>query len=251
MFFFKKTDFTVYCLYKYDNDGFIQNEFIQSVVDFFELNYDLHFKCLLYDDIKFSNNSIYDFNKGIDLLNKKKWDRIVSIDLFEKNILKERSAFSFSFAKVNNPSFITIKIPKSLKFDIVSFLELIRNQFSPIYGLMYYVENKENDTKYVYSNYPNLPKCEGIGRLGNNDKMRYVKGHKMIEKGFFRDVYYWNLLSQYHIENKIADTTVGRLIESRSIGKLVNIYDNIFTWELNESQLKVARDLFYNSSLMI
>lgn len=249
--FRRKPNYTIYGFYKWDKQ-FVDEQSVLFVIDYFKKNFNLEFKFILFDDIKFNKDYKFEIKSGLNKLNNLKWKDIVTVDLYERNILQSLSDFSFTMARVNNPSIFIIKIPNSITFNIDSFLVDYNQYFVPDYGFKYFVSNSEWDTQYVYRNYYDcLPFIKGVKRLSKNDKERFIENNKKLIEGHFRDIYYWNCLNENHLTNKIGTKSVREIINDKNLGKLHNIYEGVYSWELDDKTLDKARDIFYKSNLMI
>lgn len=249
--FFVKKELVSRCfaLYTFEYDRSSTEPLFHFLFSYFKKQLNIDFKYLgFYDE---SYKDVYGKTElVIKKLQKVEWNEVVNITLDDDDIRSNRRKVSVEF-NITRPILTTIVIPEEYVFDFGNFVENYYVFFNVIYGFSYMANIYEWPTAYANGDWQHAKNISPISRSSNEILQNWCTNCDRIQTGFLRDVYEENLINKNHLEKEINGRSLRQFIADNNLGVLHQINDFIFFWRLEDNQLGKARDLLYNTAILI
>lgn len=210
-------------------------------------------------NIKFSNGyylteKFKDESGDIEKINKKiedKKDIIISFNAF--NLIEDTDYYkicvSLNLSKLNN-IYIIIKY-EIINFDFKDFITQVNKYFKSQYGYVFSGRLDKYFNTFIFGDTESSKYVEGTTKTNRDDLMQWRFNCEKLADGYFRDIFPINIVSNKHIENKIGNKSIKEIIIENKLGQLEHIIDDIFYWNLDDKQLKQAREILYKTDYVI
>ncbi|MCO5248150.1 MAG: hypothetical protein M9887_04275 [Chitinophagales bacterium] len=208
-------------------------------------------------DIKFTHGgyttSTYkDYDGKIDSFKKKIRENIsyVYLNITRRNA-NEEIELSVDIAFGYNQGIMIYFNHGLIDFSMSDFTKYIHSYFSIEYGYMYYGRKDKYPEIFAIGSGQYSKYVKGTTKTSEEDIAKWNKERHMVKDGYYRDIFATNIISQTHLKKEIASKSVHQIIDENNLGQLNHIIDDLYSWILNEDELKRARSIFYKSNLVL
>ena len=242
-FNWKTKDYEVVVLYRYDDFKHVDKNQFENICSYLTDLYQLNFTFMSFFTADFVKDYVYRIDDGLKKIEKIGWRNVITAAVYNSDFRKSSAEFSFTLSITNNPSRITLLIPRNKKFDIKAFLLTLQKAFKPDYGFNYFTAKGEWATAYGHTKYWKLSSMDGVSKLSKKDNERFGASHQQVRRGLFRDIFYVNILNFQHVCRKIEGTLMPDYIKEHNLGVIQLVYEDVYLWTLDKDQLEIARKL--------
>jgi len=227
--------FALYCFdFNRNNTGFL----LDLVFNYFSKS--LNIKFIGFYDEKYKDN----YGKSNLILEKIKWakyNEIVNFSMDDEDIRNKNRTFGFEF-NFTHPVIISICLSdQHTFFNVQEFISTIYPFFKPLYGFSYSVEIEQWAAAYALGDWQHLKGVSDKIMIAKEAIQSWAKNCEKIKEGYIRDIYTTNILSVKSLTNTINKKPLKELIEGENIGKLIQINEDLFIWELGQLALADIR----------
>jgi hypothetical protein len=231
-----------------------------NVVMKFENHYNLIPSLLSIRGKGYPNNTILEFDRGVQKLTQNRFQNIDSLSMY--TIASEKLDFAFYWKL-----FCSISISKILGthlylgFALESFPDLARvtEEFvkpvaallKPQYGYSYITSIKEGVVGYS-AGYLHTPNNAVLTEDRQESITRWSNHRELILDGKLRDLYLENVVSNTHLAQKVKGFSLRNWIEADSSrGTLQEFIPNLFLWTIPKNSHAECRQILAREGLLI
>lgn len=237
-----------YYLYSFDYDPSNNEQLFTFFRNYFQSILGRDFSYVDFYDEKYSPNFTR-IEKGLKKL-EGRYKSQIHLALYDQDTRENKNGLYLQF---NLGKTVRLCVVVSDQFNI-DFTDLCR-QYSKwtniLYGFRYDVDVNYFAFSFGIGDAQRTIKASNIIRSTQDDIWRWVNNSNKIQDGFFRDVLPENILTTKHLENRINGATIQEVIAEQKLGRVLQISEGLFHWELDKEQLKRARAILYSSEYMI